>query len=196
MVRYTRFRTMFRTAGRAALLTLLLASTPLVEARSQDPAARPLPRVTLAQSVGPADGAVAVPLQLAGREDQPLGSVTLRIQLPEPLTFTSAEIGGLGISIGAEATTKTETKDGATVVEVTIAAPATDGVRPPLPDGPIAQLMFKLAKGLKPETVIPVKFEAAGLGPGPDAAAVPVSAVHGEIIVANPTVISCFFYMH
>lgn len=187
---------MFRSAGRAALITILLASSPLAEARAQDPAARPLPRVTLAQSVGPADGAVAVPLQLAGREDRPLGSVTLRIQLPESLTFTSAEIGGLGISIGAEATTKTQTKDGATVVEVTIAAPATDGVRPPLPDGPIAQLMFKLAKGLKPETVIPVKFEASALAPGADAVPVAVSAVPGEIIVANPPVIACFFYMH
>lgn len=190
---------MFRLAGRAALFTTLLASAPLGEARAQNPVApavRPLPRVTLAQSVGPADGAVAVPLQLAGREDRPLGSITLRISLPESLTFTSAEIGGLGISIGAEATTKTGTKGGATVVEVTIAAPPQDGVRPPLPDGPLAQLMFKLAKGLKPETVIPVPFEASGLATGAGAAPVSVSAVPGEIIVANPPVISCFFYMH
>lgn len=189
-------------SSRCALLLALLAAPVSTDGRAidvQDPqasAATTLPRVTLVQSVGPPDGIVAVPLQFAGREDRPVASITVTIVVPSSLTFTKAEIGGLGISAGAEVKTSTERQGADTRLQVTISTPEKDTPRLPLPDGPIAQLMFKVAKTMKPETVVPLKVEASGLAVGGTKDPVAVSAGKGEIVVANKTVISCFFYMH
>lgn len=177
------------------LLSAVLAAGP---SAGQEPAAPPPPpRVALAPSVGPAGGVVAVPVQFTGREDRPLGSLSLSVRVPEGLTFSKAEIGGLGIAFGVEATTsRAPGKDAAKTLRVTLAAPAADGVRPALPDGPLAQLVFTVAKTLKPETVLSLTFDAAGAGVRAGGDPVPVGSVAGQVVVANPTVISCFFYMH
>lgn len=176
--------------------TLCGASPP---AQEPAPAAREKasPRVTLPQSVGPAGGAVAVPVRLAGADSVEIGVLTVTLRFPAArLTFTKAEVGGLGAAVDARATARTERRGEDTLLEVTIATPATSGARTPLPDGPIAQLMFTVAKDLKPETVIALNVEAAGLDTVEGAAPVTIAASDSEIIVSNPSVISCFFYMH
>ena len=140
---------------------------------------------------------MAVPIQLSGVESGQIGTLTLKLRfLSNKLTFTKVEVGGLGDSVGAVATTGMQRRGDETLLEVTIATPEKEGARAPIPDGPIAQLMFTVAKDLKPETVIPLTLQVAGVGTKAGAEAVKVSARDGEIIVANPSVISCFFYMH
>jgi hypothetical protein len=151
----------------------------------------------MAQSVGPPGGIVAVPIQLSGVESGQIGTLTLKLRfLSNKLTFTKVEVGGLGDSVGAVATAEMQRRGDETLLEVTIATPEKEGARAPIPDGPIAQLMFKVAKDLKPETVIPLALQVTGGGTKAGAEPVKVSARDGEIIVANPSVISCFFYMH
>jgi len=153
--------------------------------------------VTMAQSVGPPGGNVAVPIQLVAAEPGQVGSLTLKVHFPSAqLTFTKVEISGLGEAVGAEATAVAKETAGETVLELTIAAPEKIGTRTPLPDGPIAHLLFRIARGLKPETVIPLKVHVAAGGARPGAGPVRVAARDGEIIVSNPSVIGCFFYMH
>lgn len=154
-------------------------------------------RVTLAQSVGPPGGNVAVPIQLAGAEPGQVGSLTLQVRFPAAqLTFMKVEMSGLGEAVGAAATAVGKESAGETQLELTIASPEKDGIRTPLPDGPIAHLLFKIARGLKPETVIPLKVHVAGGGARPGAGPVRVAARDGEVIVSNPAVVGCFFYMH
>lgn len=193
---------MTRTGFVALLATLgplaLLGPHPVaVHEGHTTPQENASPRVNIAQSVGPPGGVVAVPIQLSGVESGQIGTLTLKLRfLSNKLTFTKVEVGGLGDSVGAVATTGMQRRGDETLLEVTIATPEKEGARAPIPDGPIAQLMFTVAKDLKPETVIPLTLQVAGVGTKAGAEAVKVSARDGEIIVANPSVISCFFYMH
>ena len=160
---------------------------------SQEKAAR----VTFPQSVGPPGGVVSIPVQLTGGESVNIGGLTVTLRFPAArLTFTKAEVGGLGTAVGARVTARTERRGDETVLEVTIATPEVSGAKTALPDGPIAQLMFTVAKDLKPETVIALKAEAAALGLTAAAKPVTIPTGDGEIVVSNPSVISCFFYMH
>lgn len=194
MIRRTGFITLLATLGP---LTLLGPHPAAVQEGQTTPQENAGPRVKIAQSVGPPGGIAAVPIQLAGVESGHIGTLTLKLRFPgNKLTFTKVEVGGLGDSVGAVATTGIQRRGDETLLEVTIATPETEGVRAPIPDGPIVQLMFKVAKDLKPETVIPVTLEASGVGAKAGAQPVKVSARDGEIIVSNPSVISCFFYMH
>lgn len=168
---------------------------PAVHAAVQEETAKP--RVTLVQSVGPPGGAVAIPIRLAGVEGASLGTVTLRLRFQTSrLTFSKVEIGGLGEAAGVQATAQAQPRGRETLLEVTIATPEQNGARTPIPDGPIAQLVLTVAKDLKPKTVIPLKLEATGGGLRKDSGPVAVLARDGEIIVSNPPVIGCFFYMH
>jgi hypothetical protein len=154
-------------------------------------------RVTIPQSVGPAGGSVAVPVQLAAAEGVEIGSITLTVRFASSqLTFDKVEIGGLGESVGAKATATVESNGEEARLEVTITTEEKDGARPPLPDGPLVHLMFTLDKGLKPESVIPVETEASAAGPTSRSGPIPLQVRGGEIIVSNPGVVGCFFYMH
>ena len=179
----------------------LLAAFATLLALTAHPAAlqdeKTTARVTIAQSAGPPGGSVAVPIQLAAAEPGQVGSLTLQLRFPAAqLTFTKIEMGGLGEAVGAEAAVVAKEIAGETLLELTIAAPEKNGTRTPLPDGPIAHLLFKIASGLTPETVIPLKVHVAAGGARPGAGPVRVVARDGEIIVSNPSVIGCFFYMH
>jgi hypothetical protein len=112
------------------------------------------------------------------------------------LTFKSVEISGQAAAADVEATSNVQTRGPEAVLEVTVSAPPKDGVRAAIADGPVAQLMFTVAKTLKPETVIPLKLDASGASIKVGGAAVKVGARGSEIIVSNATAISCFFYMH
>lgn len=183
------------------LATLLSALCVLVlpgahPARVQAEAASG-PRVALAQSVGPPGGTVSVPVQLTGFDGASVGALTLRLTFATArLTFSKVEIGGVGEAAGVEVATETQARDAETWLEIKMSTREQDGARAPIPDGPVAQLLFTVAKGLKPETVIPVKLQASATGQQAGAAPVKVAAKDGEIIVSNPPVIGCFFYMH
>lgn len=180
-------------SGLAALGTLLLLTAHPAAPQEEKRTAR----VTLAQSVGPPGGSVAVPIQLVAAEPDQVGSLTVKLRFATArLTFTKVEMGGLAEAVGAEATAVAKDTAGETLLELTIAVPETNGIRTPLPDGPLADLLFKIALGLKPETVIPLKVEVAAGGARAGAQPIRVGARDGEIIVSNPTVIGCFFYMH
>lgn len=170
---------------------------PLTVHRATPQEEKTTARVTLAQSVGPPGGNVAVPIQLAAAEPGQVGSLTLKVHFPAAqLTFTKVEMGGLGEAVAAQAAAVAKENAGETLLELTIATPEKDGLRTPLPDGPIAHLLFKIASRLKPETVINLKVHVAAGGARTGAGPVRVEARDGEIIVSNPSVIGCFFYMH
>lgn len=194
MMRRTGFVALLATLGPLALPG---PHPTAVQERQTTPQENASPRVNIAQSVGPPGGIVAVPIQLSGVESGQIGKLTLTLRFPSnKLTFTKVEVGGLGDSVGAVGTTEMHRRGDETLLEVTITTPEKEGARAPIPDGPIAQLMFRVAKDLKPETVIPLTLQAAGVGTKAGAEPVKVSARAGEIIVGNPSVISCFFYMH
>jgi hypothetical protein len=154
------------------------------------------PRVTLAQSAGTPGGTVAVPVQFAGPENVPYGVLALKIRFATTrLTFTKVDLGGVAESVDAVVDAATQQRGDETVLDVTISTPAKDGVRAVLPDGPLAQLLFTVAKGEKPQAVIPLKLEVSVTGVAAAAASVKVPARNGEIVVSKPVVISCFFYM-
>ena len=169
----------------------------LSEASPASPQDATTNEVRLSQSVGPPDGIVAVPIHVAAATGVQIGAFTLRLRFPaRRLTFTKVEMGGLGEGVGAEAKTASTESEGETLLSVTIATPEQQGVRTPIPDGPVAQLMFKIAKDLKPETVIRLAVSVDGIGIEAGAAALKFTARDGQIIVSIPPVISCFFYMH
>ena len=177
-----------------ALCGLLLPGTHPAQAQAE---AASGPRVVLAQSVGPPGGTVSVPVQLTGFEGASVGSLTLRLTFTTArLTFSKVEIGGVGEAAGVDVATETQAREAETLLEIKITTHEQDGAKAPIPDGPVAQVLFTVAKGLKPETVIQVKLEAGGTGQKAGAAPVKVAAKDGEIIVSNPPVIGCFFYMH
>lgn len=193
---------MMRTGALVLLAILLAAALPCVSpAAAQDvrtdPPQKSVPRVTVPQSVGPAGGTVAVPIQFAGDESRATARLHLTVRFPAAkLTFSRVEVGGLGASAGAEATARMRRIGNDTVLDVVIATPDTAGAKLPLPDGPIAQLMFTIGKDLKPETVISFALAATVVGTDPGAKPVAIPLPASEIIVSNPSVISCFFYMH
>lgn len=177
-----------------ALWALLLPATNPARAQAEPATA---PRVVLAQSVGPPGGSVSVPIQLSGVESASLGALTLRLAFPAArLTFSKAVIGGVGEAAGVELTTATQQRGPETLLDVKMSTREQDGVKAAIPDGPIAQLVFNVARDLKPETVIRVKLQASGTAQRSGAAPVKVLARDGEIVVSNPPVIGCFFYMH
>lgn len=174
----------------------LLGIMAIIAVVGCDPAAgqeeQKTPRVDVTQSAGPAGGKVSVPIRLTGVEDARVSAVTLTLRfVADKLTFGTVEIGGLGESAGVTATAKAERRAGDTLLVITLATAEKDGARAPMPDGPIAQVVFTVAKNLKPETVIPLKVQAAGAD-----AAVTLATRDAEVIVSNPPAISCFFYMH
>ena len=177
----------------AALWGLLLPATYPGDIQE----AATAPRVVLAQSVGPPGGTVPVPIQLTGFEGASVGSLTLRLAFTTArLTFSKAEVGGVGEAAGVEVATETQQRGAETLIDVKITTREQDGVRAPIPDGPVAQLLFTVAKDLKPETVIPIKVQASATSQRDGAAPVKPAARDGEVVVSNPPVIGCFFYMH
>lgn len=193
MMTRTGIMVLLATVGAGALPGWGPAAAQDVNAIQEETAAR----VTFPQSVGPPGGVVSIPVQLAGGRAVKIGALTVTLRFPAArLTFTKAEVGGLGTAVGAKVTARTERQGDDTVLNLTIATPEVSGARTALPDGPIAQVMFTVAKDLKPETVIALKGEAAAFGLSAAATPVTIPAGDGEIIVSNPSVISCFFYMH
>lgn len=181
----------------AMLGPLAFLRPPSAAQDPSSPGANPTPRVALVQSAGPPGGLVAVPIQFTGSEASPIGALTLTLRFSTTaLTFSKAEIGGVAASVDAAAAAVVQQRGAETSLEVTIRTPEQAGARAALPDGPIAQLMFTVGKDQKPETVVPMKLEAVGHGLKVEGDAVKVFARDGEIIVGNPPVISCFFYMH
>ena len=182
----------------ATLLTALWALLlPATNAAGAQAAAATAPRVILAQSVGPPGGTVSVPIQLSGVESASLGALTLRLAFPAArLTFSKAVVGGVGEAAGVELTTETQQRGPETLLDVKMTTREQDGVKAAIPDGPIAQLVFNVARDLKPETVIRVKLQASGTRQQSGAAPVKLLTRDGEIVVSNPPVIGCFFYMH
>lgn len=177
------------------VLSLLVALVGGDPAALQDDQKRP--RVEISQSVGPPGGRVALPVRLAGAEAAQLGTVKLTLRFPAAsLTFEKAEIGGLGFSVDATATAVSESRGSDVEVTVTLATPKVEGTRESLLDGPVAQLLFTVAKDLEPETVLRLAVEATGTPVGADARVMPLTAKPAEVVVSNPTVIACFFYMH
>lgn len=188
---------MVRSMGFAALLAASSALVLPVTDPAHVQGETPTPRVTLTQSAGPPGGNVSVPIQLSGVESASLGTLTLRLVFTAArLTFSKVEIGGVGEAAGVEVATETQHRSPETLLDVTITTRAQDGVRAPLPDGPIAQLLFRIGKDLKPETVIRLKLQASGTAQRGGTGPVKVVARDGEIVVSNPPVIGCFFYMH
>lgn len=192
------FEYRYTAGGLAVTPLLILVAVPLL---AGEPAAvqagQEHPRVEITQSAGPPGGTVAVPIRLVDAERAKIGAlkVTLRFSAAS-LTFMKVEVGGLGEAVGAEATAKSERDGPEIVLEITMATPETGAGREPLPVGPIAQMLFTVAKNLKPETAIRMRVAASGAGARDVSEPVAVAAKDAEIIVSNPTVISCFFYMH
>lgn len=160
-------------------------------------AAKPATVVALTQSTGAPGGIVGVPVQFTGGDAVAAGVLTVKVRYPPgKLTFSKLELGGVAASVDAVAEAKARALDGDMVVDVTISTPLKDGKREALLDGPLAQLLFRVGKDEKPQTVIPLKVEATVAGLMADAPATKAPSRDGEVIVSNPVVISCFFYMH
>ena len=104
-------------------------------------------------------------------------------------------LGGVATSAGVEAAARSRQIGDDTVLDIAITLGQTSDAKSGLPDGPLAQLIFTVGKDLKPETVIPLRLEATA-AETPGASAITLQADNSEIIVSNPSVISCFFYMH
>lgn len=178
----------------AALAVAIVTSTawagaPLLQAQSA-------PRVSLPQSAGPPGGKVAVPIQVTIPDGVEIGQMTLTVRTPAAsLAFGSVSLGGLavGVDMKAEASTKTDGQD--LVLTVVLSTPEEGGKRIPMPAGPIGDLLFTVAKDAVVETGIPlaltVKATSAAGG-----AAVDMQAKDGQVVVSNPSVVTCFFYMH
>lgn len=154
------------------------------------------PRVALTQSAGPPGGRVAVPIQLTIPEGVDLGTLSLTIRVPsDSLTFQSLALGGLADGVGMTAETTSTTEGNDVVLRIRLATPEQGGARVPLPSGPIGDLVFGVSKNAVAETIIrlPVEASASAANGG---AAVEVQKKDGQVVVSNPSVDTCFFYMH
>jgi hypothetical protein len=178
------------------LLVAALSFTVCAGAPAAGQEERGAARVDMPQSVGPAAGTVAVPIQLSSGGSK-IGTLTLRLSFPaSQLTFDRVEIGGLGEAVGAQATVKADAAGDDTRLDITIAAGVKDGARQPLLDGPIAHVMFTLAAHLKSETVVPIAAKASATAATSRAEPVGIRTADTEVIVSDATVVGCFFYIH
>lgn len=170
-------------------------SFPVDSSMGQDSA---IAFVDMPQSGGPPNGEVLVPITLTLGRGTEIGSLSMTVRFPiEPITFQKIELRGVAEALGAEAKAEVTQEKDETVLQLTIATPEKDGGRSALPQGPLADLRFKIAKDTKPATVIPLTIVASN-ATGTKAVAGPVKLeTHdGRILVSNPAVITCFFYMH
>lgn len=192
---------MMRT-GVLILLAILLPAglsggSPIAIQGAGSPPPQTAFRVKLPQSVGPAGGTVAVPVQFTGAEAQKTRALNLSVRFPaKSLRFTKVALGGVATSAGLQAAARSRQIGEDTVLDIAITMAETPHATFGLPDGPLAQIIFTVGKGLKPETVIPLRLTATAAGTASDAKTITLQADDSEIIVSNPSVISCFFYMH
>jgi hypothetical protein len=181
------------------LCTLGLASHAAGHAGAAGPApqeAQDEPRVALTQSAGPPGGRVAVPIQLTVPEGVDLGTLSLTIRVPaDSLAFQSIALGGLADGVGMTAETKTATEGSDVVLSIRLSTPEQGGARVPLPSGPIGDLLFEVSKDAKAETEIRLPLDVTATAARGNAP-VKVQKKDGSVVVSNPAVDTCFFYMH
>jgi hypothetical protein len=153
--------------------------------------------ITLSQTSGPPDSDVTVPIYFAGAKGVRAGSLELQVAFPAaPLTFVRGELSGLGEGVGAALEAKATPGHDESTLHVSLSTKGSPS-REPVPDGPIAYLVFKLAKSAKPGAVFPLKSKATVRSmDDPPKPIEPVSVPESQIVVSDPTVTSCFFYMH
>lgn len=156
--------------------------------------------VTVSQSAGPPDSKVTVPVYFTPAAGVAVGRLVLDVKVPSALlTFQGAELSGLseGLGVTADVSQKAGPDDGSTIVHIVLAAQAQGSSREPLPDGPLVHLAFVVAASVKPGTVIPLEPTAtAQTFDDPPRAVEPLVVPPGEIVVSEPGISSCFFYMH
>jgi hypothetical protein len=195
-------RSSSRGAAVAAALILsfgAVAAAPVQTAGSpsQDPEPTTL---TVGEQTAPPGAPVVVSLTLSVPDAVKAGSIDVRVTYPKAvLTFAKVEPSGL--ALGVFATIETSIVKGpdaaSSTLLATIATPADPDARKAFASGLLAYVGFTIAKTAKPGTTVPLKVASvvrtAESEPHP---VLPVRSVNGKVIVANPPVISCFFYMH
>jgi len=155
--------------------------------------------VTLSQTAGAPGLTVSMPLYVAGADGVRIGTIHLRLTFPKAkVSFDKAELSGLGEGVGIVMTTEQQDAGDSASVLLTLTTKAVEGAaREAVPDGPIAHLAFKLAADAKVGEVVTLKprVSAETLDAPPKTVA-GISAPDGQIVVSEPSVSSCFFYMH
>jgi hypothetical protein len=189
--------------GQRFLVTPLLAAAALLwpSARFLPAAAAQQPtKVTLSQSSAPPDANVVVPVYLAAASGVRIGTLEIQVTYSTRwLTFDRAELSGLSEGVGVELATveKEGESQGTKLVLLTLTAKRDDPAPEPIPDGPIANIVFRLAKGTEPGTLIDlVPAVSAWTLNTPPRGVQPITAPRGQIVVSTPGPVSCFFYMH
>jgi hypothetical protein len=176
-----------------------LAAAPFQDAAPPAQSAEPT-KLTAGEQTAPPGAPVVVPLTLSAPDAVKAGIIELRVTYPKAL-LTFAKVEPSGLALGVFATIETSIGKGpdaaSSTLLATIATPADPEARKAFSSGLLAYLGFTIAKDAKPGTDIALKLESvvrtAENEPHP---ILPVSSVNGKIVVANPPVISCFFYMH
>ncbi len=160
-------------------------------------AAQEYARVRLASSSGPAGGQVAAPLQVTIPEGVEIGSLHVTMATSGTvITFSDVLARGLAEALGVTARYTFTAKGAEGIVDLTLEAPPAGGVRPALPSGPLADVLYKVAPDAKIETVVPVRVTATATGTRPGGPPLRVEASDTNLVVSQGYIPPCFFYMH
>ncbi len=180
-----------RTLPRIVATIVCLASLPGIAA------AQEFARVRLTPSSGPAGGQIAAPLQVTIPDGVEIGTlhVTLR-STGTIITFSDLSARGLAEALGVTATYKFTAKGPEGIVDVTLEAPAVGGVRPALPSGPLADVLYKVSPDAKIEMTMLVHVTATATGTRAGGAPLRVEGGDTELVVSQGYIPPCFFYMH
>ena len=156
--------------------------------------------LTLSQSNGPPDANVTVPVYFVGAEGVRTGGIRLAVDFPSTsLAFVGVELSGLSEGLGVTLETGVEAGvDGEhATLHVGLSAAAEAGSPEPIPDGPLAYLVFKVSASTAPGTLIAlVPAVTVTTLDSPPRPVEPVVAPDGQIVVSTPGISACFFYMH
>jgi len=165
-----------------------------VDAIQQD---NPNTWLVILKGSGPPNGRAEAGVQLSESGLQ-IGELSIEIRYPSKLLkFENAVLAAEAADSQAKVSGTVKMDGDAAVLEVIIAAPRTGDVRRAFPQGSLADLQFRVADGVEPRTLIPLKVTKAVAVPTQgDASQVRLDTRDGQILVSDPTVITCFFYMH
>jgi len=148
------------------------------------------------QVTGTPGGQVGIILVIRAPRGVQVGSTINAINFPDRfLSFQEVREGFSALAAEAEITAVVEKdQDSATHSTLRIAVTAQRGTR--IPNGGLAEIVFKVAEQAPEGTVELTNLARAFTTDDPPQSVDPVSARNGVIQISRTPIFSCFFYMH
>lgn len=184
-----------RLAGCCALILLCVPGSLRSASFLQGQGAR----LTLSQTSGLPEAEIPVPLYFASGGIS-TGALSLEITFPARLlSFVKVEKSFLVDAVKGQVEAKVESDAGneKATLKVTFATPPGESPREFIPDGPIANISFRIAKEAPLGTEIILGMRATGVTTGdPPGKIDPIATPDGIVSVKSVPLTACFFYMH